>query len=116
MNVIQPMLQFHAQLKAFHWLTTSFAKHNAFGDAYEVLEDKIDTFVETYFGRFARETFVAAALGIRGDANNPMECISEFKVYLVSMNRELADAPDLLAIRDDILGEVDRLIYMLSFS
>ena len=45
------------QLKVLHWQTESFAEHNAFGDIYEALEDKLDRLIEVYSGKYQRPKF-----------------------------------------------------------
>lgn len=116
MTVVQPLLQFQSQLKTWHWLTKSFAQHNAFGDAYNAISDKIDDFVEVYFGRYGREALAGVTLSIRAlvDDATVTALLNEIKLYLTGMDREIGSASDLLAIRDDILGEVNHLVYRLS--
>jgi DNA-binding ferritin-like protein len=117
MEIILPMLQFQSQLKAWHWLTRSFSQHKAFGDAYDALSESVDTFVETYFGRYGRETAGGFVLNIKAetDPKTVQALIGDFKQYLSNMDKEIRDGSDLLNIRDEILGEVDHLIYMLTF-
>lgn len=38
------------QLKAFHWVTESYAHHKVLDDAYDEFSAKIDEFVESYIG------------------------------------------------------------------
>ena len=116
MEIVRPMLQFQNQLKAFHWFTESFSQHKAFGKAYDNLADSIDTFVETYFGRYGREKVNAVPIGVKTivDEQTVDEAITGFKAYLEAFPEDLGS--DLLAQRDDILGEVDHLLYMLSLS
>ena len=116
MNIIQPLLQFQSQLKTWHWMTKSFSQHKAFGKAYDSLSESIDTFIETYFGRYGRETVSGITLSIKPQLDDKLVqgIISEFKVYLSAMDKEIKDGSDLLNIRDEILGEVDHLLYLLT--
>jgi hypothetical protein len=118
MQITAPLLQFQSQLKVWHWLTKSFAQHDAFADAYEALSESVDEFVETYFGRYGREPLAGIVLSLKTSVDMPtvMAVIAEFKVYLGSMTGELREATDLLNMRDGILGEVDHLLYRLSLS
>lgn len=118
MNVISPLVQFQQQLRIFHWQTDSFAKHKAFGKAYEDLDDLIDTFVETYMGIFGRSkptvTFQIILKPLSGD-DIVEDVIESFSIYLKDMSSEI-DNTDLLNIRDSILGEVNHLKYRLSLN
>jgi hypothetical protein len=107
MQITAPLLQFQSQLKVWHWLTKSFAQHDAFADAYEA-----------YFGRYGREPLAGIVLSLKTSVDMPtvMAVIAEFKVYLGSMTGELREATDLLNMRNGILGEVDHLLYRLSLS
>lgn len=118
-SVIQPLLQFQNQLKVFHWNTTSFAQHNAFGKAHDELLEHIDGFVETFIGKYGRTesegtfTLVLKPL-FTGSFTDSV--LNEFEVYLASFSESLKSDTDLLNIRDSILGEVHHLRYMLSLS
>ena len=114
--MITELLQFHAQLKLWHWQTLSFAQHNAFGDAYEAIEDPMDELVEASIGITGREKITALDLTINGDLATVNAKILEFKVFLVGLNREFAAYTDILNLRDSILGEVDQLLYRLTLS
>jgi len=118
MNVTQPLLQFQNQLKMWHWMTKSFAQHSAFGDAYDAIGDKVDEFVEVYFGRFGREAVGGVTLSIKAQVEDKLiqSIISEFKMYLADMTKELASSSELLALRDDLLAECNHLLYRLSLS
>jgi hypothetical protein len=115
MEIILPMLQFQSQLKAWRWFRV-IRGMQAFGDAYDALGESVDTFVETYFGRYGRETAGGFVLNVKAqtDPKVVQSVIGDFKQYLLSMDKEIRDGSDLLNIRDEILGEVDHLIYMLT--
>ena len=121
MNYITNMLIMHNQFKVFHWQTQrkpgSFAQHEAFGKAYDDLTDFIDDFVEIYQGKNG----VILANGgfnvtLHNLGNDPEEFVDEFVDYLtnvVPQGLEETDT-DLLNIRDEILGEVNKLQYLLT--
>jgi len=116
MNVVQPLLQFQSQLKLWHWMTKSFAQHEAFGDAYEALADQIDEFVEVFFGRYGREALKDVNLGLKASVEDStiITILTGMRNYLAGMDKDLKGATDLLALRDDMLGEVNHLVYRLS--
>lgn len=116
MNVITPLVQFQQQLRIFHWQTDSYAQHKAFGKAYENLDELVDSFVEKYMGTFGRSkpttTFVLELKPL--SISNVDLAIQHFIDYLKDMNNEISDNSDLLNIRDEILGEIHQLKYLLS--
>lgn len=118
MNIVGPLMQFQQQIRLFHWQTSSYAQHKAFGHAYEELDELIDTFIETFMGKFGRikptMTYNLELVPLTSTEVSS-QVIKDFEQYLNSMNQ--ADLPtDLLNIRDSILGEVHHLSYMLSLT
>lgn len=117
MNVIGPMIQFVQQLRIFHWQTDSYAQHKAFGKIYDSLDGLIDTFVETYMGKFGRaKPTVTYQISLRSLTGPQVvdDVIAAFIEYLNSMSAHQEISSDLLNIRDSILGEVHTLKYLLS--
>lgn len=111
------MIQFQQQMRIFHWQTSSYAQHKAFGKIYGALDDLVDSFVETYMGIFGRSkpniTFQIHLKSLTSDEVVDMAC-EDFEKYLRSMDDQLGEHSDLLNIRDSILGEVHTLKYLLS--
>jgi hypothetical protein len=116
MNVITPLVQFQQQIRIFHWQSDTYAQHKAFGKLYENLDGLVDDFIETYMGIFGKSkptnqfTFVLDPLS----EVNLNHALNNFDSYLKDMNYELEDHTDLLNIRDSMLGEVNKLRYLLT--
>jgi DNA-binding ferritin-like protein len=119
MKLISPLLRIQNQLRIFHWQTESYAQHKAFGKTYEALDELIDTFVETYIGKYGK---VKAKLTYNLELDNLSEeyltYIDDYISYLLSLNNELDSTKDsdLLNIRDEMLTSLNRLKYLLSLS
>jgi len=117
MNIIGPMIQFVQQLRIFHWQTESYAQHKAFGKAYDEVDELVDTFVETYMGKFGRaKPTVTYQIALKSLNSSTVvnEVLDGFIAYLGEMNDHPEISSDLLNIRDSILGEVNHLKYLLS--
>jgi DNA-binding ferritin-like protein len=119
MNIISPLIQFQQQLRIFHWQTDSHAKHEAYGKAYESLDDMIDTFVETYMGIHGRSkpniTFSLELESLQSSSVSN-EVIEDFLSYLKELRDFVTENSDLQNIIDSISGEVNQLKYRLSLS
>jgi hypothetical protein len=117
MLVITPFLKLLNQLKIYHWQTKSYAEHKAFGNAYEVLDDLIDTFVETYMGKFgvpkARLKFDIEADNYD---ENHTQFVKDFISSLLVMRSELNPDTDteLQNILDEMTAELEKLLYLLT--
>lgn len=116
---ITNLLTLQNQLKIFHWQTTSFAEHEAFGKAYEDLEDLIDSFIETMMGKKGR---ILSNGGFNIQLSNyreidPVAFLKQYDALLTSLDSELSDTDtDLKNIRDDMKGVVNHTLYMLTLT
>jgi len=119
-EVVKNLLIIQSQFRICHWQTEYDAQHKAFGFIYEELDDKIDMFVETCMGKHGRFNFEGGGTSLElfnlGDMDVDQfvnSCIG----FLVSLN-EMYDPnmdSDLLNIRDEIMGDLNKLKYLLTF-
>ena len=56
-EIVSKMLAARDCVHIAHWATKSYAEHKALGKFYEVWINLVDTFVETYQGRYGRIDF-----------------------------------------------------------
>jgi DNA-binding ferritin-like protein len=112
------MLQMQKQYQIFHWQTTSFSQHKSFGKIYELLDESIDTFIETYMGKYGR-VIAASKFNLEMSNYSDLNFVTatnsyiEFLIGLNDMLDETKDS-DLLNTRDEILGSLNRLKYLLT--
>jgi len=107
------------QIRVFHWQTKSFAQHKAFGEAYEGLDSLIDEFVEIYQGKNGIQN-PAEGLKIKLENldNKPEDMLDVFIEFLKDELPEKLeeDDTDLLNIRDEMLGLLNKTKYLLLLS
>jgi DNA-binding ferritin-like protein len=104
------------QMKVNHWQTKGYARHKAFGKFYKVMGDLIDTFVESAMGKYGR--FVLDEQTKTIELNNLSDLdmkglINTVREALVQIELNEVDT-DLLNIRDEMIGEVNKLSYLLT--
>jgi len=119
MKLISPFLKIQQQLRIFHWQTDSYAQHKAFGKAYEALDALIDDFVEVYMGKYGKmKAKLTYNIELDNLTDNYMDYVNDYIKYFLSLNEELdaTSDTDLLNIRDEMLGVLNRLKYLLSLS
>ena len=108
------------QIKLYHWQTKSFARHKATDDVIVALDESIDTFVETYMGKYGRPKMTTRNNVVR--VRNLSE--SSILVFIKSAIRTL-EGPlvagldpkrdtDLFNVRDEMLGELNKLLYLFT--
>ena len=114
------LLGLHAQLKVFHWQTRGFSRHEGFAKIREELEDLMDDFVEQAMGQYGRfklddESGKIELVNITDV--KPEEMIETVCNALVQWTDSI-DAKDtnLLNIRDEMLGQFQKLKYLLTLN
>jgi hypothetical protein len=111
-------LGLQAQLKIFHWQTKGYARHNAFATIREDLEGLMDDFVEEAMGQYGRfvldDETNTIQLANLSDLK-PIEMANTICEALIQLTEQL-DPKDtnLLNIRDEILGKIQKLKYLLT--
>jgi DNA-binding ferritin-like protein len=116
-------LEMLMMVKLFHWKTHSFATHKATDELYESLNEHIDSFIEVLLGKTGTRINLTQKRSISlVDLNSQASLkarIEQFKKYLVSLNTNKAVTAmtdtDLLNIRDEILGDLNKFLYLLTF-
>ena len=92
-EIVVKFLQILNMVKLYHWKTYSYATHKATDELYSKLNDHTDSFVEVLLGK-------------HGDRVNLMHTKS---ITLKDFNS------DLYNIREEILGDVNQFLYLLTF-
>lgn len=116
MEVIKLLLSLQAQIRLWHWLTKSYAQHLAFGKTYESLDDRVDRFVEIYLGKnkdikIESETFIKF---YDLDLSNPKKVINTYiNILQNDFLNHIESNDDLRNIKDDIIGDLNQLKYLL---
>lgn len=118
-SLMSTFLGIQSQFKVFHWQTQSYAKHIAYGGIYDTLNELSDEFMETYMGKYGRtalEGETDAILLVNIGEVNIEEFLETITEFLLSFNHKLDSNKDsdLLNIRDEMLGAINKLKYLLT--
>ena len=114
-EVASKLVEIQNQLKFFHWQTTSYARHKAYGKTYDTFTELMDTFVEVLMGKYGR----VPALPMKVYNRNEKDCmtfIDESIAILLGLSTILSPTndTDLLNIRDEMVSEFNKLKYLLT--
>jgi len=107
-------------VKLYHWKTTSYAQHKATDELYATLNDHLDKFVETMLGKDGSriEQWEREIDAVQYNNTNDFKSrIHEYRNFLIKLNDyfdEKRDS-DLMSQRDDILGDLNQFLYLLTF-
>jgi len=115
--VLLNIIHYKENIKIAHWQTTSYAQHKAFDGVYSSLNDSLDSLVEVVIGKYGRFTVENGNVSLSNIAEfNPVESTKSLLAFLVN-EFPLFFAPtdtELLNIRDELLAELNQLLYLLT--
>jgi hypothetical protein len=120
-HIVKVFFELLNMVKLYHWKTYSYSQHKATDELYERLNENIDKFIEVLLGK---DSSRIKMLERRIDLLVPTiktdfkERIYEHREFLVNMD-EIFDKKrdtDLLSIRDDILGDINQFLYLMTFN
>jgi hypothetical protein len=107
-------------IKLYHWQTSSYPRHKATCDLLATVLPLIDTFVETYMGRYQRPSFESGfKMTVQELKDNDDSAPSLIKDYIFYLKNDLPkyvddNDTDLLNIRDEILSNLNKTLYLFT--
>ncbi len=116
---INSFLSTQVQFKILHWQTKGYARHIAFGDIYDSLDELVDEYIEVAMGKWGRfsvdektNTIVYKNLS----EVNMVEFLQDFKgkLYMITTELDQEKDTDLLNLKDEILAKINKLAYLLT--
>ena len=119
-SIVQKFMELLTMIKLYHWKTHSYAQHKATDELYSKLNENIDTFVEVLLGKSKHRVRMMENKMRMYDLENKGELkshIFEYRQFLIDMDRHFSPRKDsdLYSIRDDILGDLNQFLYLLTF-
>jgi DNA-binding ferritin-like protein len=116
-------LEMLMMVKLFHWKTHSYATHKATDELYEELNGNIDKFIEVLLGKTGSRIDLMSNHSIKlidlQSQEQLKSKIMSLKSYFVGLDNNAAlksmSNSDLFNIRDEILGNLNQFLYLLTF-
>ena len=103
--------------KLYHWNTTSYPRHIASDRFDDVLESLMDKFMEIFIGRYQIKPLIHK-LQIEDVYLNDKGIETAYKQVrdvLSEMQKNIPDS-DLLNIRDELVGEINKNLYLFTLN
>ena len=119
-DVIIKYLEMLNLIKLYHWKTYQYSTHKATDKLYSKLNENFDQFVERLLGKSKERVNLintkSIALYDLKDSKELIKKVKTFQTYLINMNKKLDPQldTDLLNIRDEILGDLNQFLYLLT--
>lgn len=115
---VSKLLQLRTDIKMFHWQTKSFAYHKVSDELLGSIDDLTDKLIEAVSG--VTNSKPQVNLGTSISINN-LSSKDDFIKKLIQASdflrrpSELVTYTEIANIRDEILGSIDKALYLLSF-
>ena len=109
------------QMKIYHWQTKVYARHIASDSLIQSLLEKSDKFLETMQGSENKRILLNSknsSIQLKNESDTSiLKVLKSFKEWLeYKLPGYLTEEnSDLMNIRDDILGDVNKTIYLFTF-
>ena len=107
------------QIKLYHWQTKVFARHKATDDVISALDSAVDLYVETYMGKYGRPSITRTTNLVQIKNMSEKTAIKFVKDCLAYLQGPLVKGlkptdTDLFNVRDEMLGELNKLLYLFT--
>ncbi len=111
-------IHFITQLLIWHWETKKYSTHMALGDAYKAFGKLVDRYIETYQGKNPRlllpDFKSCPSYTPLKESASVFEWMEEYLLITLVKNLDKTRDIDLLTIRDEMLSELNHLLYLLT--
>ena len=118
-HIAKNLLELLNMVKLYHWKTYSYAEHEATDVLYAKLSKHVDEFVEVLLGKndgAIQKMEKNLKMIDAKNTNDLKKRIYEYRDYFVSMNKIFDEKDsDLLNIRDEIIADLNRFLYLSRF-
>jgi hypothetical protein len=116
MDLIKFFFTLSSSIKMYHWKTSSYSRHIASGNLFDNVISTTDNFMEIYFGKYGKDMIVPLDLniGLMND-NDIVGFLIEAVKYLKDIVKNgllKSTDTDLLNIRDDLIGQINKTLYL----
>jgi hypothetical protein len=108
------------QIKLYHWQTRVYSRHIATDKILDNLDKAIDSYVEVYFGKYGRVKLTGKNAQIQlqniTDAGATRMINAAVKYLQGPLTKTLKPAVDmdLMNIRDEIIADLNQLLYLFT--
>lgn len=117
MSFVKELLTALDQIRVYHWQTSNYARHVAAGQLYDSLSDLLDQLVESWqgkYGRFQLKGKIPTYKQISDD--QAIAFLKSVRAYLINTlpGEFKRGDTDLFNIRDEMLADVDKTLYLFT--
>ena len=118
---VQFFMHMREQIKLYHWQTRVYARHKSTDDVLESLDKSIDKYVEVYMGSYGRMKLTGDNARITLMNLSETSIVRFIKRCIDYLENDLVKKlkptnTDLINIRDEMLAELNQLLYLFTLN
>ena len=116
-KIILFFFELQMNLKMYHWTTDSYSNHKATNKLLDKLSDLIDSFIEKYMGAYSRPVMKSgSSISIQNMTKTKyVKLLKTAQEYLRGdLEKIISKNSELLNIRDEMLAEVNKTLYLFT--
>lgn len=118
---VQFFMHMREQIKLYHWQTRVYARHKSTDDVLESLDKSIDKYVEVYMGNYGRMKLTGDNARITLMNLSETSIVRFIKRCIDYLENDLVKKlkptnTDLINIRDEMLAELNQLLYLFTLN
>ncbi len=106
-------------IKLYHWQTKFYSRHKSTDSLVDIIASIADKFMETYQGKYGKLSLSSTQVNVTtlNDSNvvSYLEEVVSVLESFVAKGFVSEKDTDLLNIRDELLGEINKAIYLFTF-
>lgn len=115
MELVQFIFETLSTVKMYHWSTRGYADHKATDALYLYLSTAYDNLMEVFF-KNSRMTFTQQNVIVDVLTHDTFVQYLQGMIMFLQENANLNIRDDLKNIRDDIIANINKTLYLLQFS
>lgn len=123
--IVHCLMRVRHTIKVFHWTTKNYGTHKITDKFTDKLDDAIDKYVEIYLGKASNDSTMDKKKKMlekrlksitSHDVKNKEDLIKVLNHMIEKLNHHehLNERHELLAVRDEIIGELQTMKYLLN--
>ena len=108
-----------SQIKLYHWQTYQFARHKATDDLISALDELMDSYVEVYMGKYGRPKMTSTTNSTTVKNMSESTAVTFVRGGIKYLETTLVKRlkptdTDLVNIRDEMLSNLNKLLYLFT--
>jgi len=116
---VQFFLTMRNQIKLYHWQTGLYSRHKGTDGIVESLDENIDKYVEVYMGKYGRPKMNSRTGIVQVKNFTEKNAVAFVKACIQELMVEIPKGlkktdTDLLNIRDEMLADLNQLLYLFT--